>query len=77
MLTTMLKSFGTFVITATTSSSITLFFTAIGLILTPISIRIACGLTTSIKVINEVIINNDDNYKKQDEKDQQTNKPFD
>ena len=49
MLTTLLKSFDTIVILATSSSSITLSLTGIALIVIPISTGIACGLTTSKK----------------------------
>ena len=50
MLTTKLKSFDTFVIFVTTSSSISLSLTGFGLIV-PISTGVACGLTRSKKVI--------------------------
>ena len=76
-LTTILKSFDTFVIIATTSSSITLSLTGIGLIAIPISTATACGLSISNKVINEIIINKYKKFKKQYEKDQQTSKSFD
>ena len=76
-LTTVLKSFDTFVIIATTSSSITLSLTGVGLIAIPISSSIACGLTISNKVINDIIINKYNKYKKQYQKDQQTMKSFD
>ena len=46
-LTTRLKSFDTFVIIATTSSSIMLSLTGIGLMAVSISGSIACGLTIS------------------------------
>ena len=51
MITTKLKSFDTFVIIATTSSSITLSFTGIGSIVMPISTGIGCGLTISNIVV--------------------------
>ena len=50
-LTTVLKSIGTIVIIATTTSSITLSLTGFGLNAIPISIVTACGLS----VVNEVI----------------------
>ena len=56
-LTTVLKSFDTFVIIATTSSSFTLSLTGIGLIAIPISTATACGLSLCNKVIYEIIIN--------------------
>ena len=76
-ITTILKSFDTFVIIATTSSSITLSLTGIGLIAIPISTASACALSIGNKVIYEMIINNYNKYKKQYEKDQQTIKSFD
>ena len=57
-LTTVQKSFDTFVIIATTSSSITLSLTGIGLIAIPIPTATACGLSFGSKVIYENIINN-------------------
>ena len=50
-ITTILKSFDTFVIIATTSSSINLSFTGIGLIVIPISTATACGLSIGNKVL--------------------------
>ena len=50
-LTTILKPFDTFVIFATTSSSITPSLTGIGLIAIPISTATACGLPISNEVI--------------------------
>ena len=55
-LTTLLKSFDTFVIFATTSSSITLSLTRIGLTVIPKSTGIACGLTISEKEIYEIVM---------------------
>ena len=74
---TILKSFDTIVIIATTSSSITLSLTGIGLIAVPISTTTACALSIGIKVIYEVIINKYNKYRKQSEKDRQTIKSFD
>ena len=76
-ITTILKSFDTFVIIATTSSSITLSLTGIGLIVIPISTASACALSIGNKVIYEININKYNKYKKQYEKDQQTIKSFD
>ena len=50
VITTLLKSFDTFVTIATTSSSITLSLTGIGLIVIPLSTAIAYGLTISNKM---------------------------
>ena len=55
-LATILKSFDTFVIVTKTSSSIPLSLTAIRLIVRPISDGIVCGLTTSNKVIYEMVM---------------------
>ena len=76
-ITTILKSFDTFVIIATTSSSITLSLTGTGLIVIPISTATACGLSIGNKVLYEIIINEYNKYKKLYEKDQQTIKSFD
>ena len=63
-LTTIRKSFDTFVIIATTLSSITLSLTRISLIVTPKSTACACALSIGNKVIYEIIINKDKKYKK-------------
>ena len=76
-ITTILKSFDTIVIIATTSSSITLSLTGIGLIVIPISTATACGLSIGNKVLYEIIINKYNKYKKLYERDQQTIKSFD
>ena len=76
-LTTILKSFDTIVIIATTSSSITLSLTGIGLITIPISTATACGLLVGNKILYAIIINKYNKYKKLYEKDQQTIKTFD
>ena len=75
-LTTILKSFGTIVFIATTSSSITLSLTGISFIAIPKSTATACGLSIGNKVIYEIIINKYKKYKKHYEKDQQTIKSF-
>ena len=64
-LTTIVKSFDTIVIIATTSSSITLSFTGIDLIAIPISSSVARGKTTSKKVSYEIIMQKYNKYKKQ------------
>ena len=76
-ITTILKSFDTFVIIATTSSSITLSLTRIGLIAIPISSAIACGLSIDNKALYEIIINKYNKNRKLYERDQQTNESFD
>ena len=55
MLTTITKSFGTIVIIATSSTSVTLSVTGVGLIVTPIWTGVACGLTFSNKVKYEIV----------------------
>ena len=70
MTTIMLKSFDTFLIIATTSSSTMLSLTAIGLVAIPISTATACGLSIRNKVFYEIIIN----YNR---RDQQTIESFD
>ena len=72
-ITTILKTFDTFVIILTTSYSITLSLTGIGLIVIPISSATACGISIGNEVVFEIIINK---YKKQHEEDQQTNELF-
>ena len=76
-LTTILKSFDTIVIIATTSTSITLSVTGIGLLAIPISTATACGLAITNKVLYEIVIQKYNKYKKQYEKDNQTIKSFD
>ena len=76
-ITTILKSFDTFVIIATTSSSITLSLTGIGLIVIPILAASACALSVGNELIYEIIKINTINTKKNYEKDQQTIKCFD
>ena len=71
MLTTVLKSFHTFVIIATTSISLALSLTGIGLLVIPTSLGIACGLAISIKVVYGIVMQKHIKYKKQYEKDQQ------
>ena len=75
-LTTILKSFDTFVTIASTSSSIRLSLTGIGSIAIHISTASACALSNGIKVLYEVIINKYNKYKEQFEIDQQSIKSF-
>ena len=56
MITTILKSFDTFVIIDTTLSSITWTVTEIGLIVIPFSTALACALSIGNKVLYEVIM---------------------
>ena len=76
-LNTILESVDSIVIIATTSTSVTLSITGIGLIILPISAGIACTLSLGNKILHKLIINKYNKYKKQYERDQQTIKSFD
>ena len=76
-LNTILDSVDSIVIIGTTSTSITLSITGIGLIILPISAGIACGLSLGNKVLHKILINKYNKYKKQYERDQNTIKHFD
>ena len=76
-LNTILESVDSIVIIATTSTSITLSITGIGLIVLPISAGISCTLSLGNKVLHKLIINKYNKYKKQYERDQETVKSFD
>ena len=76
-LSTILECVDSIVIIATTSTSITLSVTGIGLIVLPMSAGIACTLSIGNKVLHKIIIQRYNNYKKQYERDQQTTKSFD
>ena len=76
-LNTILESVDSIVIIGATSTSITLSITGIGLIILPISARIACALSLGNKVMHKLIINKYNKNKKQYEKDQQTRISFD
>ena len=76
-LNTILESVDSIVIITATSTSITLSVTGIGLIVLPISAAIACGISLSNKILHKLIINKDNKYKKQYERDQNTIKSFD
>ena len=75
-LTTKLKSFDTIVFFATTSSSIMLSLTGIGLIAIPKTAATACVISIGNKIIYEIVMQKYIKYKKQYEKDQQTIKTF-
>ena len=70
--TTIIKSFDTFVIIATTSNFTTLSPTRVGLIVIPISTATASGSTFGNKVVYEIIMNKYNKCKKHYGKDQQT-----
>ena len=76
-LNTVLESVDSIVIIASTSTSITLSITGIGLIVLPISAGIACGISLGNKILHKLIINKYNKYKKQYERDQNTIKSFD
>ena len=76
-LNTVLEYVDSIVIIAATSTSITQSNTGIGLIILPISAGIGCALSLGNKVLHKLILNKCNKYKKQYEKDQQTNKSFD
>ena len=56
-LNTILESVDSIVIIATTSTSITLSVTGIGLIVLPTSAGIACGISLGNKILHKLIIN--------------------
>ena len=74
---TVLESVDSIVINAATSNSITLSITGVGMSILPISAGNACGLSLGNKVLHKLIINKYNKYKKQYERDQNTNKSFD
>ena len=76
-LNTILESVDSIVIIATTSTSITLSITGIGLVGLSISAGFACTLSLGNKILNNLIINEYNKYKKQFERYQQTIKSFD
>ena len=76
-LNTVLESVDSIVIIGATSTSITLSVIGIGLIVLPISAGIACGLSLGNKILHKLIINKNNKYKKQYERDQNTIKSFD
>ena len=76
-ITTVPKTIDTFIVVATTSSSITLSLTGIGLTVIPKSTATACGLSIGNKLLPEIVMQKYNYYKKHYEKDQQINKSFD
>ena len=76
-LNTVLESVDSIVIIAATSTSIALSVTGFGLVILPISAGIACGLSLGNKTLQKLVINKNNKYKKQYERDQQTIKSFD
>ena len=76
-LNTVLELVDSIIIIGATSTSTTRSITGIGLIVSPISVGIACVLSLSSKVLHRLIINKYNKYRKQHEKDQQTIESFD
>ena len=72
-----LESVDSIIIIGTTSTSIILSVTGVGLIILPVSAGIACTLSLGNKVLHKIIINKYNKYKKQFDRDQQTIKSFD
>ena len=72
-----LESVDSIVIIGATSTSITLSITGFGLIILLISAGLACTLSVANKILHKLIINKYNKFKKQYERDQQTNKSFD
>ena len=72
ILSTILKTVDSFVIIAITSSSVTLSLTGFGLLVIPISSGFACGLTFTIQVLYELIMNEHNDFDKDYERAQQT-----
>ena len=60
-----LESVDSIVIIGSTSTSITLSITGVGLIILPISAVIACALSLGNKILHKIIINKYNKYKKQ------------
>ena len=77
MLTTIIESIDAFAIITTTSISVVLNATGMGLITIPISSGRACGLAISNKIIYETFMQKYNKYRKEYEKDQQSIKSFD
>ena len=76
-LNTVLESVDSVVIIGATSTSITLSVIGIGLIVLPISVGIACGISLGNKILHKLIINKYNKYKKEYERDHNTIKSFD
>ena len=77
MLTTIIKSFDTIGFFATSTSSIKLSVTGIGVFAMPISTVTACGLSIDKKLIYEIVMQKINKYIEQYQKVQQTKKYFD
>ena len=73
-LTSLIKSVD---IVGATTTSVTLSFTGVGLLVVPISAENASALSLGNKLKHKIIINKKNKYQKQCQKDQQTIKSFD
>ena len=76
-LNTVIESVDSIVIIGVTSTPITLSVTGIGLNILPISAGIACTFSLGHKILNKLIINKYNKYRKQYERDQLKIKSFD
>ena len=76
LLTTLIESFDTVAIIATTTNSITLSHSGVGLIVIAMSTGVACGLKFTKRVIYERVVQKHSKHKK-NQKAQQTDKLFD
>ena len=76
-LNTVLESADSIINIGTTSTSITLSITGVGLINLPISAGIACTLSLGNKILHELIVNKYNKFEEQYGRDQQTIKSFD
>ena len=68
----MIESVHTVVFIGSTTTSVTLSVTGVGLMVQPISAGIACALSLGNKVIKKIIVIKYSKYKEEYEKDQQT-----
>ena len=76
-LNTILESIDSIVIIGATSASLTLSITGVRLIILPLSAGIACGLSLCNKILQKLIKNKYNKFKKQYERDQIKIKSFD
>ena len=71
-LTSIIESVDTVAIFGSTTTSVTLLVTGVGLIVVPISAEFACALSIGNKILHKIILNRYNEHKKQNQKDQQT-----
>ena len=77
ILNTILKSVDSIVIIGSTSTSVTLSITGVGLIVVPISAGIACGVSLCNELLYEISVKNYNKYNKEYQKDELTIKSLD